>query len=50
MVTRLLKILEQSFVFMSCSVAIAFNNAPFVIALEPPAFFIVFFMGAMLKV
>merc|ERR1711981_667149 len=56
-VTRLFKMLEQSFVFMSCSVAIAFTKAPFVIAFEPPDFiafgafiaFIDFFMGAMFE-
>merc|ERR1719160_2153358 len=55
-VTRLFRMLEQSFVFMSCLVAIAFNKAPFVITFEPPDFiafgaFIAFidFMGAMLE-
>merc|ERR1719515_183405 len=37
-VTRLFSTLEQAFVFKPCSVAIAFNRAPFVIALAPPAF------------
>merc|ERR1719183_676182 len=50
-VTRLFKMLEQSFVFISFSVAIVFNKAPFVIAFEPPAFLMAFiaFMGAMLR-
>merc|ERR1719337_24035 len=37
-VTRLFSTLEQAFVFKPCSVAIAFNRAPFVIALAAPAF------------
>lgn len=44
-VTRLFKILEQSLVFISCSVAIDFNNSPFVIAFAEPVF--IAFMGAM---
>merc|ERR1711981_864688 len=47
-VTRLFKMLEQSFVFISFSVAINFTKAPFVIAFEPPAFIaFMAFMGAM---
>merc|ERR1719335_2058595 len=37
-VTKLFSTLEQAFVFNPCSVAIAFNRAPFVIAFAPPAF------------
>merc|ERR1719460_368769 len=37
-VTRLFSTLEQALVFMSCSVAIAFNKAPFVMAFAAPAF------------
>merc|ERR1719389_1035107 len=46
-VTRLFKTLEQAFVFKSCSVAIAFNKAPLVIAFAPP-FFIDFMGGNMM--
>merc|ERR1719169_319777 len=46
-VTRLFNTFEQAFVFKSCSVAIAFNKAPFVIALAPP-FFIDFMGGNMM--
>merc|ERR1712159_848860 len=49
--TRLFKILEQSLVFISFSVAIAFNKTPFVIGLLPLDAFMAFiafiaFMGA----
>merc|ERR1719408_939411 len=37
-VTRLFKTLEHAFAFKPCSVAMAFNRAPFVIALAPAAF------------
>merc|ERR1719269_286670 len=43
-VTRLFKMLEQSLVFMSCSVAMDFNNSPFVIAFAEPDF--IAFIGA----
>merc|ERR1719263_353367 len=42
-VTRLFRTLEQAFVFKPCSVAMAFNKAPFVMAFAPPAF--IDFMG-----
>merc|ERR1711981_1191068 len=50
-VTRLFKMLEQSLVFISFSVAIIFTKAPFDIAFEVPAFLMAFiaFMGAMLE-
>merc|ERR1719324_1408974 len=37
-VTRLFSTLEQAFVFKPCSVAIAFNKAPFVMAFAAPVF------------
>merc|ERR1719247_2376893 len=46
-VTRLFKMLEQSLVFMSCSVAMDFNNSPFVIAFADPDF--IAFIGAIVK-
>merc|ERR1719269_218425 len=46
-VTREFSTPEQAFVFKSCSVAIAFNKAPLVIALAPP-FFIDFIGGNMM--
>merc|ERR1719235_784445 len=42
--TRLFKTFEQAFVFNPCSVAIAFNKAPLLIAFAPPAF-MAFFIG-----
>merc|ERR1719248_410364 len=46
-VTRLFKMLEQAFVFKPCSVAMAFNKAPFVIAFAPA--FIDFMGGNMMQ-
>merc|ERR1719443_1802805 len=42
--TRLFKTLEQALVFNPCSVAMAFNKAPLLMAFAPPAF-MVFFIG-----
>merc|ERR1719478_1832264 len=49
MATKLSSTSEQVFVFISCSVAIAFVKAPFVIALAPVFIDFIAFMGMVLE-
>merc|ERR1719409_1763048 len=49
MATKLSSTSEQVFVFISCSVAIAFVKAPLVIALVPVFIDFMAFMGMMLE-